>query len=39
MNEGMNGDEIAAKLTLPSSLAREWYDRPYYGSLSFNARA
>lgn len=39
MNDGLTGDEIAAKLTLPPSLANEWYDRPYYGSLSFNARA
>lgn len=39
MNQGLNGDEIAAKLTLPPELAQEWYDRPYYGSLSFNSRA
>jgi alkyl sulfatase BDS1-like metallo-beta-lactamase superfamily hydrolase len=39
MNQGLNGDEIAAKLKLPAELDREWYDRPYYGSLSFNARA
>jgi alkyl sulfatase BDS1-like metallo-beta-lactamase superfamily hydrolase len=39
MNQGLTGDEIAARLTLPASLRREWYDRPYYGSLSFNARA
>ena len=39
MNLGLNGDEIAAKLKLPPELDREWYDRPYYGSLSFNARA
>src|SRR5690606_361288 len=38
MNDGLTGDEIAAKLSLPASLANEWYDRPYYGSLSFNAR-
>ncbi|MEQ1779970.1 MAG: alkyl sulfatase dimerization domain-containing protein [Hyphomonadaceae bacterium] len=39
MNQGLNGDEIAAKLKLPAELDREWYDRPYYGSFSFNARA
>lgn len=39
MNQGLNGDEIAARLKLPAELDREWYDRPYYGSLSFNARA
>ena len=39
MNKGLNGDEIAAQLQLPPELAAEWYDRPYYGSLSFNSRA
>lgn len=39
MNKGLNGDEIAATLQLPPELAQEWYDRPYYGSFSFNSRA
>lgn len=39
MNKGLTGDEIASRLALPPVLAREWYNRPYYGSLSFNARA
>ncbi|MEZ6028447.1 MAG: alkyl sulfatase dimerization domain-containing protein [Hyphomonadaceae bacterium] len=39
MNKGLNGDEIAAQLELPPELAVEWYDRPYYGSYSFNSRA
>ncbi len=39
MNKGLTGPEIAAKLTLPPALARQWYDRPYYGSYSFNSRA
>jgi alkyl sulfatase BDS1-like metallo-beta-lactamase superfamily hydrolase len=39
MNKGLNGDEIAAQLKLPAALETEWYDRPYYGSFSFNARA
>jgi alkyl sulfatase BDS1-like metallo-beta-lactamase superfamily hydrolase len=39
MNKGLNGDEIAAQIKLPPELDREWYDRPYYGSFSFNSRA
>jgi alkyl sulfatase BDS1-like metallo-beta-lactamase superfamily hydrolase len=39
MNKGLNGDEIAARLALPPALEEVWYDRPYYGSLSFNSRA
>lgn len=39
MNKGLTGPEIAAKLTLPPALAQQWYDRPYYGSYSFNSRA
>ncbi|MCX7283997.1 MAG: MBL fold metallo-hydrolase, partial [Novosphingobium sp.] len=39
MNKGLTGPEIAATLTLPPALAAQWYDRPYYGSYSFNARA
>ena len=39
MNKGLTGPEIAAQLTLPPALAAKWYDRPYYGSYSFNSRA
>jgi alkyl sulfatase BDS1-like metallo-beta-lactamase superfamily hydrolase len=39
MNKGLTGPEIAATLTLPPALAKQWYDRPYYGSYSFNSRA
>jgi alkyl sulfatase BDS1-like metallo-beta-lactamase superfamily hydrolase len=39
MNDGLTGPEIAARLKLPPALEREWYDRPYYGSFSFNSRA
>lgn len=39
MNKGLTGPEIAGKLTLPPALASQWYDRPYYGSYSFNTRA
>jgi alkyl sulfatase BDS1-like metallo-beta-lactamase superfamily hydrolase len=39
MNLGMTGDEIAAKIQLPPSLAKDWFNRGYYGSMSFNSRA
>ncbi|MEH0194278.1 alkyl sulfatase dimerization domain-containing protein [Caulobacter sp. CCNWLY153] len=39
MNQGLTGGEIANRLTLPPVLAREWYNRGYYGTVSFNARA
>jgi alkyl sulfatase BDS1-like metallo-beta-lactamase superfamily hydrolase len=39
MNDGLTGDAIAARLRLPAPLAQEWYDQPFYGSLSFNSRA
>ena len=39
MNEGLTGNDIANKLVLPPVLAREWYNRGYYGSISFNSRA
>lgn len=39
MNKGQTGQEIAAELTLPPALAQQWYNRPYYGSYSFNSRA
>ena len=39
MNKGQTGPEIAAKLTLPPALAKQWYNRPYTGSYSFNSRA
>jgi alkyl sulfatase BDS1-like metallo-beta-lactamase superfamily hydrolase len=39
MNKGLVGSEIANRLKLPDVLAREWYNRGYYGSLSFNVRA
>ncbi|WP_304441643.1 alkyl sulfatase dimerization domain-containing protein, partial [Caulobacter sp. B11] len=35
----LNGDEIAAQIVLPPSLAKDWYNRGYYGSMSFNSRA
>jgi len=39
LNLGQTGDEIAAEITLPPSLAKDWYNRGYYGSMSFNSRA
>ena len=39
MNEGLTGAEIANRLTLPDVLAAEWYNRGYYGTMSFNSRA
>jgi alkyl sulfatase BDS1-like metallo-beta-lactamase superfamily hydrolase len=39
MNEGLLPDEIANRIALPDSLAKEWYNRSYYGHISFNARA
>jgi len=39
MNLGLTGDEIAARIELPPSLSRDWFNRGYYGSMSFNSRA
>lgn len=39
MNSGLTGPEIAERLTLPPSLARDWACREYYGSVSHNVKA
>ena len=39
MNQGYTGIEIAETLELPDELAREWYNRGYYGSVSHNVKA
>jgi alkyl sulfatase BDS1-like metallo-beta-lactamase superfamily hydrolase len=39
LNLGLTGDEIAARIELPPTLAKDWYNRGYYGSMSFNSRA
>lgn len=39
MNKGLTGIEIAEVLQMPDSLAREWYNRGYYGSVSHNVKA
>ncbi|WP_166219385.1 alkyl/aryl-sulfatase [Pseudomonas atagonensis] len=38
-NEGMTMHEIAEKFVLPDSLAKEFYNRGYYGDLKHNVRA
>lgn len=39
MNEGLTGSEIANRIALPPALADQWYNRGYYGTMSFNSRA
>ena len=39
MNQGFTGQEIAERLVLPDALARRWFNRGYYGTMSFNAKA
>lgn len=39
MNDGYLPNEIANRLALPKALDDEWYNRGYYGTLSFNSRA
>ena len=39
MNLGLTPTEIAERMRLPDSLAREWYDRGYYGTVSHNSKA
>ncbi len=39
MNAGLTGPEIAEQIKLPDVLAREWYNRGYYGTMSFNSKA
>jgi alkyl sulfatase BDS1-like metallo-beta-lactamase superfamily hydrolase len=39
MNQGLTGPEIADQIALPPALSNEWYNRDYYGTLRFNARA
>ncbi|MDJ0620461.1 MAG: alkyl sulfatase dimerization domain-containing protein [Calothrix sp. MO_192.B10] len=38
-NEGQTMLEIAEELQLPDSLAKEWYNRGYYGTLNHNVKA
>ena len=39
MNNGMTAAEIAEDLALPPVLARQWFNRGYYGTMSHNAKA
>jgi alkyl sulfatase BDS1-like metallo-beta-lactamase superfamily hydrolase len=39
MNQGYTGVEIGNRLQLPPRLAKAWFNRGNYGSVSFNARA
>lgn len=38
-NHGLNPVEIAERLELPPSLAKEWHTRDYYGTLNHNSKA
>ena len=39
MNSGLIGSEIAGQIALPPVLAKDWFNRGYYGTMSFNSRA
>lgn len=39
MNQGFTPLEIAEQISLPDSLAKEFYNRDYYGTVSHNVRA
>jgi len=39
MNQGYTGPEIANRIALPKALANDWFNRGYYGTMSFNSRA
>jgi alkyl sulfatase BDS1-like metallo-beta-lactamase superfamily hydrolase len=39
INHGFTAPEIAEQLTLPDSLAKEWFNRDYYGTVRHNAKA
>jgi alkyl sulfatase BDS1-like metallo-beta-lactamase superfamily hydrolase len=39
MNQGFTPPEIAEQLELPSSLANEWENREYYGTVRHNSKA
>jgi alkyl sulfatase BDS1-like metallo-beta-lactamase superfamily hydrolase len=38
-NKGLNPDEIAEEIKLPDELAKEWYNRDFYGTVKHNAKA
>ncbi|MBV9421191.1 MAG: MBL fold metallo-hydrolase [Alphaproteobacteria bacterium] len=39
MNSGLTGPEIAEELKLPQVLAKQWFNRGYYGTMSHNSKA
>jgi len=39
MNEGYTMNEIAETIKLPASLAKQWYTRSYYGTVSYNVKS
>src|SRR6185295_330263 len=39
MNNGLTAPEIAEELKLPDLLAKQWFNRGYYGTMSHNAKA
>jgi alkyl sulfatase BDS1-like metallo-beta-lactamase superfamily hydrolase len=39
MNQGYTPIELAERIHLPASLADEWYNRGYYGTLNHDAKA
>ena len=39
MNNGLTALEIAEELSLPPVLAKQWFNRGYYGTMSHNSKA
>ncbi len=39
MNQGYTMNECAERISLPQSLAGEWYNRDFYGTVNFNVKA
>lgn len=39
MNDGLTSAEIAEVLKLPDVLAKQWFNRGYYGTMSYNSKA
>ncbi len=39
MNSGLTSSEIAEVLELPQVLAKQWFNRGYYGTMSHNSKA
>jgi alkyl sulfatase BDS1-like metallo-beta-lactamase superfamily hydrolase len=39
MNSGLTPNEIAEQLKLPDVLAKQWFNRGYYGTMSHNSKA